>query len=190
MIIRLNTKGCIFKTISNAILLSGLMAFTQAMALSTDQEQPIQIEADAAELDDKNGITVYSGNVVVIQGSMTLRGNRFTLLYNDDNTLKTATMLGQPASFKQTPDDKEKGDIDGKGVKIDYLASDNKLILTEDAELLQNGKLFKAYNIEYDTEESKMIARKAVTGEYKPSGKSAEKNTGRIKVILPPKKKN
>ncbi len=190
MIIRLNAKGCILKIILKTILTLSLIGFTEVMALSTDQEQPIKIEADAAELDDKSGITVYSGNVVVIQGSMTLHGERFTLIYNDDNTLKTATMLGYPASFKQTPDEQEKGDIDGKGIKIDYLAADNKLILTEDAELLQNGKLFKAYNIEYDTEKSKMIARKAVSGEHTPSGKSADNNAGRIRVILPPKKKN
>lgn len=181
MINRPNTKGI--------ILAASILTFTQVAALSTDQDQPIQIEADAAELDDQTGVTIYSGNVIVIQGSMTIKGNKFTLIYNDDNSLKTATMLGSPASFHQTPDGNGKGDIDGKGFKIDYLAAVNKLILTEEAQLVQNGKLFKAYNIEYDTEKSKMIARKAVAGEATPSGKSAAKNTGRIKVVLPPKKK-
>ncbi len=165
---------------------SGLLISSLVFALSTDREQPIQIEADAAELDDASGITVYTGNVLVTQGTMRLWGNRLTILYNDDNTLKTATMLGKPAKFKQMPDNPEQGEIDGKGIKIDYLAVQDRLVMTEEAELTQNGKLFRAYNIEYDTKLSKMIARKASTGEATPSGKTADSNTGRIKVILPP----
>lgn len=171
------------------ILIAGNLILHQVGALSTDKDQPIEIEADAAELDDKTGITVYTGNVVVIQGSMHLNGNKLTITYNDDNTLKAATMIGKPATFRQMPDDQDQGEIDGKGIKIDYHASDNLLVMTEDAELTQNGKLFKAYKIEYDTEKSKMLARKAQAGEKTPSGKTAKSDSGRIKVILPPKKK-
>lgn len=176
------------KFFSIASLLAGVLLSGAAFALSTDREQPIQIEADAAELDDASGVTVYTGNVIVTQGSMRLVGNRLTLFYNEDNTLKTATMLGQPATFKQMPDDAAQGQIDGKGIKIDYLAAQDRLVLTEDAELTQNGKLFRAYNIEYDTKKAKMVARKANQGEATPSGKAAGSNTGRIKVILPPPK--
>lgn len=171
------------------VLIAGLLITAQIAALSTDQEQPIQIEADAAELDDRTGITIYSGNVIVTQGSMYLHGRKLTITYNDDNSLKTAVMLGSPATFRQMPDTKSQGEINGKGIRIDYKATENKLILTEEAELTQNGKLFKAYKIEYDTEKSKMIARKAATDETTPSGKPIPKDSGRIKVILPPRKK-
>ena len=172
------------------VLTVAILTTFQVVALSTDKDQPIEIEADAAELDDQTGITIYSGNVIVTQGSMRLHGNKLTITYNDDNSLKTASMLGTPASFKQVPDNKSQGEIDGKGIQIDYLATDNMLVMTEEAELTQSGKLFKAYKIEYDTEKSKMIARKAVAGEATPSGKEVKKDSGRIKVILPPKKKN
>ncbi len=171
------------------VLLAGALFTAQLTALQSDQEQPIEIEADAAELDDRTGITVYSGNVIVIQGSMHLYGNKLTITYNDDNSLKTANMLGKPAKFRQMPDNKAQGEIKGKGIKIEYLASENILRLTEEAELVQKGKMFRAYKIDYDTEKSKMIARKAVAGEVTPSGKTAAKNAGRIKVILPPKQK-
>ncbi len=170
-------------------LVIGMVAASQVSGLSSDPDQPIEIEADAAELDDASGITVYTGNVLVTQGSIRLRGDKLTITYNDDNSLKTATMVGHPATFRQMPDDQNKGEIEGKGIRIEYLAPKNRLVLTEDAELTQNGKLFKAYKIEYDTEKSKMIARKAKEGEITPSGKTAKKGSGRIKVILPPKKK-
>lgn len=185
----MNKRQNIEWTVKLIGLISGLLVVTPAAGLSTDRDKPIEIEADAAELDDRTGITVYKGNVVVIQGSMHLYGSQLTILYNDDNTLKTATMVGQPAKFRQMPDNASRGEIDGKGIKIEYLASQDRLILTEDAELTQSGKLFRAYKIEYDTQQSKMIARKAEAGETTPSGKAAGQDTGRIKVILPPKKK-
>ncbi len=175
--------------IEGLVLAVGLFMTTQLFALSTDQDQPIEIEADAAELDDRTGITVYSGNVIVIQGSMHLYGNKLTITYNDDNSLKTAVMFGGPAKFRQMPDSQDAGEIKGRGIRIDYLALENKLIMTEEAELTQNGKLFKAYKIEYDTEKSKMVARKAIVGETTPSGKPVQKDSGRIKVILPPRQK-
>ncbi len=177
------------RSIESLVLVAGLSMTIPLLALSTDQDQPIEIEADAAELDDRTGITVYSGNVIVTQGSMYLHGNKMTITYNDDNSLKSATMLGTPASFRQTPDTKSQGEINGKGIRIDYLPAENMLKLTEEAELTQNGKLFRAYKIDYDTEKSKMIARKAVAGETTPSGKAVGNNSGRIKVILPPRKK-
>lgn len=49
------------------------------MALPSDREQPIRVQADSAELDDKQGVAVYRGDVVVTQGSTKLTGNTVTL---------------------------------------------------------------------------------------------------------------
>ena len=38
--------------------LCGLLMSGAAGALSTDKDQPIEIEADSAELDDKKGVTL------------------------------------------------------------------------------------------------------------------------------------
>lgn len=46
-------------------LLSGL-----AHALPSDSSQPINIQADSAELDDKRGIAIYRGDVVITQGTL------------------------------------------------------------------------------------------------------------------------
>jgi lipopolysaccharide export system protein LptA len=43
------------------------------MALSSDREQPINLEADAADIDDLKGISIYTGNVVLTQGSMVIK---------------------------------------------------------------------------------------------------------------------
>ncbi|MDX1519199.1 MAG: LptA/OstA family protein, partial [Gammaproteobacteria bacterium] len=54
-------------------------------ALTTDKDQPIEIEADAAELDDRKNVTVYTGNVIVTQGSIRMTGEKMTVYYTDDN---------------------------------------------------------------------------------------------------------
>ena len=47
-----------------------------ASALSTDRDQPINLEADEAELDQTEGVSTYVGNVVVTQGSMKVESDR------------------------------------------------------------------------------------------------------------------
>ena len=41
-----------------------------AWALPSDREQPIRVQADTAELDDKQGVAVYRGDVVITQGTL------------------------------------------------------------------------------------------------------------------------
>ncbi|MDL2424869.1 lipopolysaccharide transport periplasmic protein LptA, partial [Pseudomonas sp. BAgro211] len=59
--------------------LAAAIGSSAAWALPTDREQPIRVQADSAELDDKQGVAVYRGDVVVTQGSMKLTGNTVTL---------------------------------------------------------------------------------------------------------------
>lgn len=60
------------KWIIVAILFSGSL---NAYALESDRNQPISIEADQGSLDQKNQVTVFTGNVVIKQGSLNFRGN-------------------------------------------------------------------------------------------------------------------
>ncbi len=66
------------------LLLSLTFAWQSVMGLSTDREQPIEIEADTAELDDIKNISIYRGNVIVIRGSIRMTGDKMTI-YNTEN---------------------------------------------------------------------------------------------------------
>lgn len=73
-------------------LISGL-----TVGLSSDPDQPIEVEADSAELDDKERIAVYQGNVVVIQGSIRLTG----MDYDTKRSILTLQSSGKiPSSEK------------------------------------------------------------------------------------------
>ena len=52
---------------------------TPLWALSTDKQKPVEVEADNFNLDDAKKITVYSGNVIITQGSMEIIADKVTI---------------------------------------------------------------------------------------------------------------
>ncbi|HZC03206.1 MAG TPA: lipopolysaccharide transport periplasmic protein LptA, partial [Gammaproteobacteria bacterium] len=108
-------------------LISGL-----TVGLSSDPDQPIEVEADYAELDDKKRIAVYQGNVVVIQGSIRLTGDTLTVTYTPEHDIKEIVLLGKPARFRQRPDNASV-DTEGEAIKITYSADRDLLSLIEKA---------------------------------------------------------
>ncbi len=157
-----------------------------ARGLSSDPDQPIEIEADFAELDDQEGRTTYTGNVIVTQGSIRMTGDKMRANFSPERELIDVYVEGRPAFFKQTPDG-GKDDIEGEALEIEYHAQKNLLYLIRQARLTQGERLFKGYRINYDTEKS------IITGRATPrdsGGETAAKEPpSRVKVIIPPRNK-
>jgi len=169
------------------VLVAALLAPDQARALSTDREQPIEIEADFAELDDEEGTTVYIGNVVVVQGSIRMTGDRLRVNFTPARELKDAYLEGRLATFKQTPDE-GKEDVEGEAIDIEYHALENMIYLIEKAKVTQGERLTQGHRINYDTERSIVTVRSArATSADKDS--QPKETSGRVRIIIPPKKK-
>ena len=161
----------------------GIM-FSESFALSTDSQQPIEIEADFAELDDQEGRTIYVGNVIVTQGSIKMTGDKLKVLFNEDRDLEHVHMEGRPAYFKQTPDG-GKEDVEGEGLIIEYHAKKSLLHLIQKAKLTQGNRLFTGDRINYDS------AKSVITGRGTPKTQQQSDTPPkrkRVKVIIPPKK--
>ncbi len=157
-----------------------------AHALSTDAQQPVQIEADFAELDDEEHTTVYVGNVVVDQGSMHMTGDRLRVNFTENKDMKDAYLEGRPATFKQTPDHDD--DVHGQAMQIEYHADRSLLNLIEKARVTQGERLFEGHRINYDTKKSIITARSARAGEADKDQRPKD-GSGRVRIIIPPKKK-
>ena len=56
------------KTLPLLLGLGAALGSAGAWALPDDREQPIRVQADSAELDDRQGVAVYHGNVIITQG--------------------------------------------------------------------------------------------------------------------------
>ena len=62
------------------MLLMSWMAESMAHAASPGEDEPIRIDARSVEANDKTGAMVYSGNVVVEQGRLSIRADRVEIM--------------------------------------------------------------------------------------------------------------
>ena len=177
-------KYCLNNSINAYLLLTGLIVFNQSVALTTDQDQPIEIEADTAELDDQKGVTTYTGNVIVVQGSIRMTGEKMTVYYTKDNDLDTVIMEGHPATYRQLPDNSEVYD-EAEALRMEYYGLKNLIVLLDNAVVKQESLRFSGSRIEYDTERSQIRAR----GQAESDADKSSGSGGRVKITIKPKKK-
>jgi lipopolysaccharide export system protein LptA len=131
--------------------LPALLLFLPALAygLAADRDQPITIEADRATLKEKEGISIYQGNVYLNQGTLKLHGDTMTV-YTKDGHIEKAILTGNPATSVQRPDGQ---DIDqhAEARRMEYQAGAGLMILTGAAHVWQtDGKEFRSEKIIYD----------------------------------------
>ena len=170
---------------SIVFICASLLFTVSAWALSTDKDQPIEIEADSADLDDEKGVTIYRGNVILTQGSVRMTGDTITV-YFTDRELDLLIMEGKPARYRQLPDDSEIYD-EAEALRMEYYELKNLIVLIDKASFKQEGLNFSGNRIEYDTEHSRIKVRGSVN-QQNSSGSSGSSGD-RVKIILKPKKK-
>ena len=94
------------------------LAAPLAAALPEDRNQPIHLEASRGQLDQKTGISVYEGNVVITQGSMRLTADTVTI-YVKDNNFQRMEATGAPANLRYRPT-ADKPEIQGASQRVEY----------------------------------------------------------------------
>jgi lipopolysaccharide export system protein LptA len=161
-----------------------LVVALPAVALTGDKDQPIEVEADSAELDEVKNVSIYRGNVIVTQGSIRMTGDLMTVYQTDSDDLDHLIMEGTPATYKQLPDDSQIYD-EAEALRMEYHELKNKVILINKAVVKQEGLRFSGDRIEYDTELSKVKAWSAppVAGEdAAAAGEQPPKE--RVRIII------
>lgn len=146
-----------------------------ALALSSDKEQPINIESDRLDIDEANGISTYQGNVHYTQGSIVLNAD-VLVIHSRDGRLQKFEANGDPADYKQDLDNGEKLNAESKS--MEYIADSEKLILRENVHIVKGENVFTGNVVEYSTKDEIVSARKAESGEE------------RVKVIIQPRKQS
>lgn len=130
--------------------LLALLATATAWALPEDRNQPIRIQADTAELDERRGIAVYRGDVVITQGSLKITGSKVTVTRDDKGEIEVFTAIGAPAYYEQKPSvDQSLAQAYGK--TIQYFAESERVVLIDQAKVIQDGNTFEGEKIVYDT---------------------------------------
>ena len=143
------------------LLLATVLAAPRIMALSSDPDQPIYLEADSAELHEQAGTIIYRGNVFLTQGSIRMRGDQ--LVVEKQAVGKLITMTGKPVTFRQQPDG-DGEEIHGSSLRAEYYTDTGILIMYEQAVVDQGANRFSSDRIEYDSNKSTVRAGAAASG--------------------------
>jgi lipopolysaccharide export system protein LptA len=156
-----------------AILLLSLLGLSfLASALPDDHQQPIKIESDRAEQNDKKGTTTYEGSVVIRQGSIKINADK-VIVYSEASQVDKIICIGKPAHYQQRPNPLD-GLVLASGNTIEYHLSTDKIYLLKNASLEQNGSIITGEKIDYDL---KAEVVKATAG---------DNTKDRIQMVIPP----
>jgi lipopolysaccharide export system protein LptA len=149
------------------------LSYGTALALSNDSEQPIHIEADRGELDNRKQVAVYRGNVHLTQGTLRIDSDILTIFYTPEKKLKKIIAEGQPAWYQQHSNDNSE-DMRAKALRMEYHANNATIYLFQKAHVWQGTNEFTGDHIEYDTEHR--IVR----------GQGSKAGAGRVHVTIRP----
>ena len=165
------------------------LATPVSFALESDKEQPIEVEADTAELDDIKNVSVYTGDVILTRGTIRMTGDKMTVYNTEKDELDALIMEGRPATYRQLPDDSKVYD-EAEASIIEYYELKHLTILKGDAIVIQEGVRLAGDRIDYDTALSQVKAR-TIKDETKAAGSAdtGKPEKSRVKLILKSKKK-
>ena len=158
--------------IVRSIALLLLLLPCQLWALATDGDQPIEIEADELEVRELERISIYLGNVNLVQGSLEINADRVVLHFNEVNELILMEMTGTPATLRQLDDNQQV--MWGEAKQIDYTQSKSLLILRDSARLSHAG----------DTIESDLIRINTLNNSLQAGSIESEQ---RVKMLIQPR---
>ena len=165
-----------------AQLFGALFAAIPAHAEKADRGKPIHLEADRVTVDDAKQISTFSGNVLLTQGTMTMRGDRMEVR-QDKNGFKQGTMWGTLAYFRQKRDGYD-DHIEGWAERVEYDGRADKVQMYNRAMLKRGQDEVRGQYISYDSNTEFF----QVDGTSKSA--SAQPGDTRVRVILQPQNKD
>jgi lipopolysaccharide export system protein LptA len=139
-------------------------------ALPEDRNQALHISADKQEVDLKQGVVIYSGDVKLVQGTLEITAQRIHVRRDKDQQVESFTADGNPARYQQQPE-AGKPLIHAEASTIRYNLKTEELVLDKNVSIEQNGSVTKAGHVDYDI--------KSQTAKF--SG------TGRVETVIPAK---
>lgn len=147
------------------LLAAGLLlgAVATARALDSDQEQPLYIEADAVELDEKTSESLYIGNVDVQQGSLRILADQVQVKHREDRQPRQIIALGNPARYRQMTEGKSEPLL-GRAQRMEYDADRNEITFIDQAEVSQGQDRFASDRIVYNRTTERVTAGASAQG--------------------------
>lgn len=109
-----------------------------------DETQPIEIAADALEVQEANSIAIFRGAVVAGQGTMRLTANELEVLYGGTETGQIRNLKARGDVFIAN------GAETAKGGFAEYDVENGKIVMTGGVTLTQGGNVVKGASLTID----------------------------------------
>ncbi|ERB65003.1 lipopolysaccharide transport periplasmic protein LptA [Vibrio coralliilyticus] len=143
--------------LSHLSLISCLLMSGQALALSTDQDQPVYIDSDSQQLDMQSNKVTFLGDVKLKQGSININADKVIVTRDPkDGSIQEIEGYGDLATFSQLTDDGKT--LYGEAKELYYVMVDDQLTMIDEAMLSQDDSVIRGTKIRYKISSQKLIA--------------------------------
>jgi lipopolysaccharide export system protein LptA len=133
-----------------------LLAAPAAHAIKSAADEPIRINARSIESNQKTGVAVYRGNVLIEQGQLSIKADRVEIRMRNNRT-DVIHATGKPAILHQLPDAASE-EIRAEANQIDYHVSGRKIDMAGEVTLHHGEDLFTGGVLHYDLDARSLSA--------------------------------
>lgn len=145
-------------------LAATLLMSWSATTLAIGGSGPLRIQAEKAELDNVEGVSVYTGDVELTREGATLTGDRLEVYSDSDRRLSRVVMTGSPARYRE--DDADGEPLRAEAPRMEYhTGGPERLRLLEGATLWQGENEFRGRTIVYEPERDRVTAESGGEGD-------------------------
>jgi lipopolysaccharide export system protein LptA len=158
---------------------------TSAFAEKADRDKPIDLEADTVMVNDAKKTSTYTGNVILTQGTLIIKGDKL-VVREDKEGFQHSTTYGNPqvpSTFKQKMEGKNEY-MEGSAQRIEYDGRMDKVQLFTKAWVKRGDDIVHGDYIMYDANSE---YAEVIGGGSQAATPGTP--TGRVRAVIQPKKK-
>ena len=140
----------------------------------------MHIESDRVSIDDVHQISVFTGNVVMTQGTLVIRGDRIVVT-QDKNGFKHGTATGNLASFRQKREGLDEY-VEGYGERIEYDSGSEIMEIFGHGRVKRGQDDVRGEHITYNSKTEIFQVNSAPGKQAAPAGQDS-----RVRAVIQPK---
>lgn len=172
-------KNKLIDWLLSSVLLATVFLPIPGISLESDRSKIMRIRANSVTINDKSGVSKYSGRVVIVQGSMKITADRLKVIYDKNKKLEKIIAFGRPSTYKQRPSIRKK-EVYARANRMDYFAKTNELLMKKNASFTQGVSVFEGHKIRYNIKTDYVEASSSKSSRQK----SGSDSKGRVNIIF------
>lgn len=168
------------RKIRNSLLLCAILCGYAGVAVAerADREKPVRLEADRVSIDDARQISIFTGSVLMTQGTLSISGEQIIATQGSQG-FEHGIATGQPAGFRQKREGLDEY-VEGYGARIEYDAVSGIMDIYGQAHVKRGQDDVRGEHITYNP-------RTEIFQVYGAPSQSPSPDKGRVRVVIQPK---